>query len=67
MKLFVVGSDSSNPKDWSIWDEVCIVIAEDGKRAIDLVESGHGVATEIKLNKEQVLIRGTEPNWGDDI
>lgn len=81
MKLFVVGNKSSNPDDWSIWDEIKIVIAENEKRAIEvayglepgkLAEIGSALLSgtlvaEIKLDKEQLLISQSEPGWGEDL
>jgi hypothetical protein len=68
MKLFVVGNKSPNPDDWSIWDEVKIVVAENDKRARELA-GAHEIepVAEIKLDKEQLLISQSEPNWCDDL
>lgn len=78
MKLFVVGNKSPNPDDWSIWDEVKIVMSENKERAIEIAyELAPGTLTEtvfsntpvaeIKLDKEQLLISMPEPRWGKDL
>ncbi len=66
MKVYIVGSDSLNPEDWSIWDETAIVIASTPEEAMELA-NGDGPALEVDMNKPQFLMRLPEPNWGDDI
>lgn len=81
MKLYVVGSNSPNPDDWSMWDQVKLVIAENKQRAIEvayefkvgaLTEDNYDIfnnmpVAEIDLNKEQLLMSEPEPRWGSDI
>lgn len=67
MKLFVVGSGSPNPEDWSEWDEVIIVVAKDIEQAKKLANLWNDV-TEIPMDKAQVIYSASSPElwYGDD-
>jgi len=67
-KLFVVGNSSPSPDDWSIWNEVAIVIAKDEAEARGLADvCSLGEVAEIPLDGPKLLIQESEPNWGDDL
>jgi len=66
-KLFIVGSKSTNPDNWSIWDETALVIADSPEEAIKLAPKGHTIAIEADMTKARLMMTYTEPNWGDDV
>lgn len=67
MKIWVVGENTPNPKKWSIWSEVGIIIAETKEDALRLDGRGNSQACEIPMNEEQVLIQLHEPDFGEDL
>ena len=66
MKLWVVGENSPNPEEWSIWSEYSLVVAGTAEQACELV-GRRAPATEIPLVKAQVLVKMSEPDWGEDL
>lgn len=54
-----------NPDEWSIWSELSIVVAETAEQACEI--AGDCPATEIKMDKAQLLVKMPELAWGDDI
>lgn len=70
MKLFAIGTKNPNPSEWSIWDEVSVLIAEDKDKALLLARENNIYSNEIceiDANKAQILFIGTEPNFGEDL
>lgn len=68
LKLYVVGETSSNPDDWSCWNELQLVIAQNPEQARKLCEfARHQPVTEILFDKPKYLIGKSEPNHGADI
>ena len=63
LKLFVVGSNSVNPENWSGWDEIELVIAQDKSEALQLISGrGHGgKIAEIPLTKSMILHSTSSP------
>lgn len=67
MKLYVVGEDTPDPKNWSIWSEWELVIAPDAATALTMATSPTGKFCEIPMDKPLHLVAMSEPAWGDDI
>ena len=66
MKLWVVGENSPNPEEWSMWSEFSLVVAETAKQACEL-DGRRCSAVEIPLDKARVLLKMSEPDWGEDL
>lgn len=66
-KLFVVGETSPNPKDWSIWSEYVLVLANSPNEALRLSDRQGEKVTEIPMDKSVVLVSMSEPDWGRDL
>ena len=65
--LYIVGSDSTDPNNWSIWEETALVIADNPEEAIKLAPPGHDIAIEADMTTSRLMMHYSEPNWGDDI
>ncbi len=68
MKLFVIGNSSPNPKDWSEWNEVVFIIAENEKQAQKIAEDNYSPICEIPMDKAMVLYKAPSPElwYGED-
>ena len=69
MKLFVSGSSSPHPEDWSEWDEIIIVVAENEKQVKQLTSEFREVS-EIPMDRAQVIYSAPSPElwtvvWDD--
>jgi hypothetical protein len=67
LKLFVIGTSSANPDDWSIWDELKLVIAHNPEEAIKVADTYPQSVHEVVFDKPKLLVSETEPNWGEDL
>lgn len=67
LKLYVIGTKSPDPKDWSIWDELKLAIAHDPDEAIRLADTYPQDVHEVSFDKPKLLVSMTEPDWGEDI
>jgi len=69
LKLYVVGTTSSDPGSWSIWDELALVIAETKEQALRLSGEIHDLSSvhEVQFDRPKHLVSMTEPRWGDDL
>jgi predicted regulator of Ras-like GTPase activity (Roadblock/LC7/MglB family) len=56
MKLFVVGSTSPNPEDWSCWSDIHIVVANSAEEALKLADDGTAQVCEISMDKANVIL-----------
>ena len=69
LKLYVVGNTSSNPNDWSEWDEIALVLAETSEQALTLTKYPFKDVVEIPITGEAKLLYQTpspELWWGED-
>lgn len=66
-KLYVVGSDESDPEKWSIWDEIVVVLAKNEEEAFELAGGSKSPVTELDMTKSVVIRRDHEPNMGEDL
>ena len=65
-KLYVVGSTSPDPADWSAWDEVSLVIATTEQEALELDGRTGYLVTEIPLTRSILLLQSPPVDWGKD-
>lgn len=65
LDLYVIGTKSGNPADWSDWDELALVYAETPKHAQQIAEDNRPV--HLVIPAPVVIYRGTEPQWGEDL
>ena len=67
-KLYVVGEETSDPENWSVWSEYALVIATDEADARRLAGQGDAICvTEILMDRSIHLVSMHEPNHGNDI
>lgn len=67
MRLYVVGNASPDPGEWSIWDEVAIVVAASPRAARLLADRPQGEVAEIPLDRPLLLVSMPEPSMGKDL
>ncbi len=65
MKLFVAGTDSPNPEEWTIWDEVSLLLAENKEQAKTITDKRPIV--EVNMDKAALLCSFSEPALGEDL
>lgn len=60
MKIYVAGVDSSNPEQWSMWDEYALILAENIKQVESL--TSFRPIHEIESDKPMILANIFSPD-----
>lgn len=66
LTLYVVGTKSGDPADWSPWDELSLVVASSPEEAVALADRPGDMAHTVEADRG-VLVTMPEPAWGDDL
>ncbi len=71
MKLYVVGTRSGKPEDWSMWNELALYLAESKEHLRDAESLHHQYNDhkihEVDMSKPCLLTKESEPNWGEEL
>ena len=68
MELFIAGNESQNQEDWSIWDEVAIIVANSIEEAESLTWNRPVIELDLnKIKEPGIIMQMQEPAWGDDL
>jgi hypothetical protein len=66
LQLYVIGTKSGEPGEWSPWDELVLVVAASADDARSLVPERAEDPVHAVMGERGVLVSMPEPAWGDD-